>query len=153
MVNYNELKMQLKGLIDGDESKISILSNASALINMSLDNLNWCGFYILKDNYLYLGPFQGNPACIKIKVGNGVCGTTIKEDKTIVVKNVHEFKGHIACDSRSNSEICVPIHIGNEIYGLLDIDSPLLNRFNEEDKKGLESLVLVIEEALKNAIL
>jgi GAF domain-containing protein len=87
MVNYNELKIQLKGLIDGDESKISILSNASALINISLDNLNWCGFYILKDNFLYLGPFQGKPACIKIKVGNGVCGTTIKENKTIVVNN------------------------------------------------------------------
>jgi len=153
MVNYNELKIQLKGLIDGDESKISILSNASALINISLDNLNWCGFYILKDNFLYLGPFQGKPACIKIKVGNGVCGTTIKEDKTIVVKNVHEFRGHIACDSNSNSEICVPIHLNNEIYGLLDIDSPILNRFSELDKSNLEEIVNIIEDALAKAIL
>lgn len=153
MVNYNELKIQLKGLIDGDESKISILSNASALINISLDNLNWCGFYILKDNFLYLGPFQGKPACIKIKVGNGVCGTTIKEDKTIVVANVHEFRGHIACDSNSNSEICVPIHLNNEIYGLLDIDSPILNRFSELDKSNLEEIVNIIEDALAKAIL
>lgn len=141
----------LNALIAGNEFKVTILSNASAYLNECLDNINWIGFYILNDKYLYLGPFQGKPACINIPVGKGVCGNTIKEGKTIVVDNVLEYKGHIACDSASRSEICVPIYINNKIYGLLDIDSPNFNRFNESDKEILEKSVKIIENALISA--
>ena len=138
----------LNALITGNEFKVTILSNASAYLNECLDDINWVGFYILNDNYLYLGPFQGKPACINIPVGKGVCGNTIKEGKTSVVDNVLEYKGHIACDSASRSEICVPIYINNNIYGLLDIDSPNFNRFSESDKEILEKAVKIIENAL-----
>ena len=138
----------LNALITGNEYKVTILSNASAYLNECLDDINWVGFYILNDNYLYLGPFQGKPACINIPVGKGVCGNTIKEGKTIVVDNVLEYKGHIACDSASRSEICVPIYINNNIYGLLDIDSPNYSRFSESDKEILEKAVKIIENAL-----
>ena len=141
----------LYALIAGNEFKVTILSNASAYLNECLDNINWVGFYILNDNYLYLGPFQGKPACINIPVGKGVCGNTIKEGKTIVVDNVLEYKGHIACDSASRSEICVPIYINNNIYGLLDIDSPNYTRFSESDKEILEKSVKIIENALISA--
>ena len=141
----------LNALIAGNEFKVTILSNASAYLNECLDNINWVGFYILNDNYLYLGPFQGKPACINIPVGKGVCGNTIKEGKTIVVDNVLEYKGHIACDSASRSEICVPIYINNKMYGLLDIDSPIFNRFSESDKEILEKSVKIIENALISA--
>ena len=141
----------LNALIAGNEFKVTILSNASAYLNECLDNINWVGFYILNDNYLYLGPFQGKPACINIPVGKGVCGNTIKEGKTIVVDNVLEYKGHIACDSASRSEICVPIYINNKMYGLLDIDSPNFNRFSESDKEILEKSVKIIENALISA--
>lgn len=141
----------LKYLIEGNEYKITILSNASAYLNDSLENINWVGFYLLNNDYLYLGPFQGHPACINIPVGKGVCGNTIKENKTTVVDNVLEYKGHIACDSKSRSEICVPIYVNNNIYGLLDIDSPIFNRFTEKDKEILENAVKIIENALNNA--
>ncbi len=141
----------LESLINDNEKKITILSNSSAFLNDSLDNINWVGFYLLDNDYLYLGPFQGHPACIKIKVGSGVCGNTIKENKTIVVDNVLEYKGHIACDSNSRSEVCIPIYINNEIYGLLDIDSPIFNRFDSNLVKELENAVKIIENALKLA--
>ncbi len=141
----------LKGLILDNEYKITILSNASAYLNDSLTDINWVGFYILNNDYLYLGPFQGHPACIKIPVGKGVCGNTIKEGKTLVVDNVLEYKGHIACDSNSRSEVCIPIFINNKIYGLLDIDSPIFNRFDDNLKIELENAVKIIENALNNA--
>lgn len=150
MFDYTNLLNELSALTYENEYEITILSNASSLIYQSLDNLNWVGFYYLKDDYLYLSAFQGKPACIKIKVGNGVCGTCIKENKTIVVKNVHEFKGHIACDSASNSEICIPIYKNNILYGLLDIDSPTIDRFSDNDKIGLEKIANIISEALNN---
>ena len=141
----------LKALLDDNKYRISILSNASAYLNESLDNINWVGFYLLDKNTLYLGPFQGKPACILIPVGKGVCGNTIAEGKTIVVDNVLEYKGHIACDSNSRSEICIPIYINNNIYGLLDIDSPIFNRFDDNLKDILEKSVKIIENALINA--
>ena len=141
----------LKGLILDNDYKITILSNASAYLNDSLTDINWVGFYILDNDYLYLGPFQGHPACIKIPVGKGVCGNTIKEGKTLVVDNVLEYKGHIACDSNSRSEVCIPIFINNKIYGLLDIDSPIFNRFDDNLKIELENAVKIIENALNNA--
>ena len=132
-------------LLNKEDKWYTTLANASALLNLHIKNINWVGFYILDNNYLYLGPFIGKPACTKIKVGCGVCGTCIKENKTIIVPNVHEFEGHIACDSESNSEICVPIHINNELFGLLDIDSTVFNRFNNDDKLILEEFVKILE--------
>ena len=143
--------MPLKALLDENEYKVTILSNASAYLYNSLNDINWLGFYILDNDYLYLGPFQGKPACIKIAVGKGVCGNTIKENKTLVVPNVLEYKGHIACDSNSRSEVCIPIYINNEIYGLLDIDSPIFNRFDDELVDELKEAVKIIETALLNA--
>ena len=141
----------LKALLDDNKYRISVLSNASAYLNESLDNINWVGFYLLDKDTLYLGPFQGKPACILIPVGKGVCGNTIAEGKTIVVDNVLEYKGHIACDSNSRSEICIPIYINNNKYGLLDIDSPIFNRFDDNLKDILEKSVKIIENALINA--
>ena len=141
----------LKALLDDNKYRLSILSNASAYLNESLDNINWAGFYLLDKDTLYLGPFQGKPACILIPVGKGVCGDTVAKKQTIVVDNVLEYKGHIACDSNSRSEICIPIYINNNIYGLLDIDSPIFNRFDENLKDILEKCVKIIENALINA--
>jgi len=141
----------LKALLDDNKYRLSILSNASAYLNESIDNINWVGFYLLDKDTLYLGPFQGKPACILIPVGKGVCGDTVAKKQTIVVDNVLEYKGHIACDSNSRSEICIPIYINNNIYGLLDIDSPIFNRFNENLKDILEKCVKIIENALINA--
>ena len=137
-----DYKMILETLKYFDEKHdVTLLSNTSALLNEYMDNINWVGFYILDKDTLYLGPFQGKVACTEIKVGKGVCGTCIKNEDTILVENVHEFPGHIACDSASNSEICVPLYNkDNILYGLLDIDSPLLSRFNNEDKIALEEI-------------
>lgn len=147
--NFDEnILLALDGLLEDDHFEMSILANTSAFLNQLLDNINWVGFYILKDDYLYLGPFQGKVACTKIKVGNGVCGSAVKQQSTIVVKDVHEFPGHIACDEASNSEIVIPIFANNNIYGVLDIDSPIKNRFSNEDKEILESLVKVLEKHL-----
>jgi len=115
-----------------------------------MEDLNWVGFYILKDGFLHLGPFVGKPACIKIPLNKGVCGYTITSKNTVVVKNVHDFKGHIACDSASNSEVCVPLFLDGEIVGLLDIDSPKIERFDEKDAKELEKIVKIIEKELNN---
>ena len=152
MENYEKVLLELPSLINDNEYDITILSNTSSLLNMYMDNINWVGFYKLNGNYLYLSAFQGKPACIKIPVGRGVCGTCIKENKTILVENVHEFKGHIACDSRSQSEICIPIYKNKELYGLLDIDSPILNRFSNIDKDYLERIANIISSSLDNTI-
>lgn len=142
---YKLLRTQLIGLIDGVPHPISNLANASALLNQALTDINWVGFYLMEDGRLVLGPFQGKPACIEIKVGNGVCGAAVAKDEIMLVKNVHEFPGHIACDSASNSEIVVPIHKNGVVIGVLDIDSPLLSRFDEEDLSGLSEFVKIIE--------
>ena len=136
---------QLKSLLNKDLSLVSNLSNASAILNQ-LENINWCGFYIAKDNSLYLGPFQGEPACTVIPYGKGVCGTAFKEKKTIVVKNVNEFEGHIACSTKSKSEIVVPIIKDNEVKAVIDIDSPIYDRFNNEDKAFLEEIAVFLQE-------
>ena len=150
MTNYNELLMVLKPLIEQNKHEITILSNASALLNDYLDDINWVGFYLFNNNELILGPFQGHPACTNIPLNRGVCGKCATDKKTILVKNVHEFPTHIACDSASNSEICVPIFKNNSFYGLLDIDSPSLNRFTEADQINLEKIVKIIEDVLNN---
>ena len=136
---------QLKALLNKDLPLMSNLSNASAVLNQ-LDNINWWGFYLVKDNTLYLGPFQGEPACTVIPFGKGVCGTALKEKKTLVVPNVNEFDGHIACSSASKSEIVVPIIKNNEVKAVIDIDSPVYDRFNEEDKLLLEEIAGILRE-------
>ena len=145
-MDYKMMNAELKALVEGVGHPIANLANASALINEHMDRLNWAGFYLMENGILVLGPFQGRTACIEIKVGRGVCGTAVAEDKTQLVKDVHEFKGHIACDEASNSEIVVPIHKNGEIYGVLDIDSPKVGRFTDEDKEGLEEFVRILEE-------
>ena len=144
----NTLLAEANSLISKEDKWYTKLANASSLLNQHINNINWVGFYILEGDYLYLGPFIGKPACTKIKVGKGVCGTCIKNDSTIIVPNVHEFEGHIACDSASNSEIVVPLHKDGKVVGVLDIDSPSLNRFNEDDKAGLELFAKTLEEVI-----
>lgn len=148
MTNYDSLAAQLAALTDGIPYEIANLSNASALLWDTLPNINWAGFYKMVDGALVLYPFQGKPACIRIPVGRGVCGTAVAEDRTQLVYDVHQFPGHIACDCASNSEIVVPIHVRGEIWGVLDIDSPSIGRFTEEDQAGLEKFVTVLEQIL-----
>lgn len=124
---YELLSKQLDALLDGEVDLIANLSNASALLHQFLTDVNWVGFYLMKNGELVLGPFQGLPACVRIAIGKGVCGTAVKKDKTIVVDNVHEFPGHIACDANSKSEIVIPLKKDGEIIGVLDIDSPIFN--------------------------
>ena len=139
---------QLENLIALDKYEVTTLSNMSALIFYSLPDVSWAGFYLVKDGKLILGPFQGKIACTEIKFGKGVCGTTAEKKETIIVKDVHKFPGHIACDSESNSEIVVPIFKNGELYGVLDLDSKKLERFDEKDKELLESLVKILEKKL-----
>lgn len=148
MTDYRLMCRQLESLSEGVSWDITVLSNAAALIWDTLEDINWAGFYLMKDGRLLLGPFQGKPACTEIEIGRGVCGTAMAEDRTQLVKNVHEFPGHIACDSASNSEIVVPLHAGGSPYGVLDIDSPLLARFTEEDKEGFEAFAAVLESLI-----
>ena len=146
MTNYKILLKQAADIIETEPWCIAALSNISSLIMTSLKDLNWAGFYLVRNGVLTVGPFQGKPACIHIQPGKGVCGTALLKDKTVIVPNVHAFPGHIACDSASNSEIVVPIHSNGVIVAVLDIDSPLLDRFSEADKAGLEQLVKLLEE-------
>ena len=127
---------------------IANLANVSALIREYVGDINWAGFYLMEGGKLVLGPFQGKAACTEIEVGSGVCGTAVAQRRTQLVKNVHEFSGHIACDSASNSEIVVPLFKDGEVFGVLDIDSPSLARFSEEDREGIEALVRVLETYL-----
>ena len=148
-VNYEQVVRRLQQLTADVPYEIANLSNASALLWAALPDINWCGFYKMVDGQLILYPFQGKTACVRIRIGKGVCGTAVAEDKTQLVPDVHEFPGHIACDSASNSEIVVPIHAHGEIWGVLDIDSPYLNRFTEEDKAGLERFAAELERILE----
>ena len=148
--DYGLLCQQLTGLMDGVESHITILSNAAALLYEILPGINWAGFYISHGDELLLGPFQGKTACVRIPYGKGVCGTAAAENRTIAVENVHKFAGHIACDSASQSEIVVPIHKDGRAYGVLDIDSPVLNRFDNADREGLERFVKLLEAEMAN---
>ena len=140
---------QLEALLDGCEWEISCLANASALLNETMDGLNWAGFYLLRGDALYLGPFQGKTACIRIPMGKGVCGTSALRDETLVVPDVHRFPGHIACDSASRSEIVVPLHdASGAVRGVMDIDSPVPDRFSPGDREGLEAFARLLEDRL-----
>ena len=147
-VNYEQVIRRLQQLTADIPYEIANLANASALLWAALPEINWVGFYKMVDGQLVLYPFQGKTACVRIQVGKGVCGTAVAEDATQLVPDVHQFPGHIACDCASNSEIVVPIHVGGKIWGVLDIDSPVLDRFSEEDREGLEAFVALLEEIL-----
>lgn len=144
--NYDLLLKQLKALIEDEPDQLANLANASSLLNQFLDKVNWVGFYIWKQDQLVLGPFQGLPACVRIPSGKGVCGTAIAEGKTQRVADVHEFPGHIACDAASQSEIVVPMYKDGNIFGVLDIDSPVKERFDETDEKYIEQFAKLVEQ-------
>ena len=146
--NYAVMNAQLRALTEDIPYETANLANAAALLWEHLPGINWAGFYKMTDGKLVLGPFQGKTACIVIPVGKGVCGTAVAEDKTQLVYDVHQFPGHIACDSASNSEIVVPLHVRGEIWGVLDIDSPHIGRFSEEDREGLEQFSRILEQIL-----
>ena len=143
-MNYTTIKKQAALLIESTNNLISDLSNIAALLYNSLEDVSWAGFYIYSNGKLLLGPFMGKPACTQIEVGKGVCGTSFANKETVLVKNVHEFSGHIACDSASNSEIVVPIFVSNKVVGVLDLDSTSLGRFSDDDRIGLEEIAKVI---------
>lgn len=143
---YESLLSMMDSLLKDETDSITNLSNASALIKALVSDLNWAGFYIIKNNELVLGPFQGLPACNRIQIGKGVCGTSAFKGETMLVKDVHSFPGHIACDSQSNSEIVIPLKQNNKVYGVLDLDSPTVGRFNEEDKIYLEKVAKIINK-------
>lgn len=146
MTDYKLLNEQLRAVISGVPYLVANLANASALLFEALDGINWAGFYLMEGGKLVLGPFQGKTACIEIPVGKGVCGTAVLKDQTQLVYDVHLFEGHIACDSASNSEIVIPLHKNGEVVGVLDIDSPTVGRFTQEDKAGLEEFAKIIEQ-------
>jgi L-methionine (R)-S-oxide reductase len=145
---YDALAGSLVALLDGEDDLVANAANAASLIWHTLPDLNWAGFYFLMGDELVLGPFQGRPACVRIAIGKGVCGTAAARRATVIVKNVHEFAGHIACDSASNSEIVVPLVRGNELIGVLDLDSPKFERFDAEDQAGLEKVVAEVLKAI-----
>ena len=149
MIDYEVLRKQVSGLLTEEPYYVAAMSNISSVLKDALPDINWAGFYILRGGRLVVGPFQGKPACIHIGIGSGVCGCCVRQDRTIAVADVHTFPGHIACDSASNSEIVIPIHCGGRVAAVLDIDSPLLDRFSEEDRTGLESIVSLMEKMLE----
>ncbi len=148
ITDYTQLNKMLEGLIEDETDRIANLSNASSLLNQFLKDINWVGFYLYEEasDQLVLGPFQGLPACVRIDNGKGVCGTAFRGNDVFVVDNVHEFPGHIACDANSKSEIVVPIYKDTEPVGVLDIDSPIYDRFSEEDRLGLIDFVETLKK-------
>ena len=152
MTDYELLCRQLRALTEGVPHPVANCANASALLFDALEDVNWAGFYFLQGDVLVLGPFQGKPACIEIPLGKGVCGTAAAADATQLVYDVHDFPGHIACDSASNSEIVIPLHRGGKVFGVLDIDSPAVGRFTPEDRDGLERFARVLEHLLPDSI-
>ena len=147
-MDYEKMKKEVSALIQGVPYEIANFANVSAALWQGMENINWVGFYLMESGKLVLGPFQGKPACIEIPLGRGVCGAAAQEKRTVLVEDVHQFPGHIACDSASNSEIVVPILKNGAIYGVLDIDSPYFARFTLADQRGLEEIVKILEENL-----
>ena len=149
MIDYDLMCRQAEALAGDSADWVPLMANVSAMIYDALPDLNWAGFYIVKDGVLLLGPFQGKVACVRIEKGKGVCGTAWEQDSVQLVPDVHAFPGHIACDSASNSEIVVPLHCGSEVAAVLDIDSPEFDRFSEDDRDGLVKLVRTLEKVLR----
>lgn len=148
-MNYDRLVKQARQLAEEESWYVPLLANASALLYDALPDLNWAGFYLAREGRLVLGPFQGKPACIHIDWGKGVCGTAAAADSTQRVPDVHQFPGHIACDSASNAEIVIPLHQAGRVIGVLDIDSSVYDRFTPEDQQGLEAFARALEDALR----
>ena len=146
--SYAQLARELTGLLTGERDLVANAANTAALIFDAVPDLNWAGFYLYKSGELVLGPFQGKPACVRIALGKGVCGTAAQRRETVLVEDVHAFPGHIACDSASNSEIVIPLLKGTELLGVLDVDSPRLRRFGPADQRGLEALARIFVESL-----
>ncbi|MFE5426676.1 MULTISPECIES: GAF domain-containing protein [Bacillaceae] len=146
--NYELVQKQLLALIEDETNQIANLSNAAALLNLFLDEINWVGFYLYEEGQLILGPFQGLPACVRIPMGKGVCGTSAATEKTLRVEDVHQFPGHIACDAASRSEIVIPLMKDGKLLGVLDIDSPITDRFDEMDQQGLEKFAEILSNHL-----
>ena len=147
-MNYHLMNSQAEEMLKTEPWYVAAFSNLSALVMETLPDLNWAGFYIMKDGRLTVGPFQGKPACIHIAPGKGVCGTAAARNETVLVPDVHLFPGHIACDGASESEIVIPLRDGETVRAVMDIDSPVKGRFTEEDREGLEKLVRIIEEGV-----
>lgn len=145
---YTLLAQQADGLLHGEKDLIANAANLSSLLYHSLEQVNWVGFYLLKNDELVLGPFQGQVACTHIPIGQGVCGTAFSQNKTLRIDDVHAFKGHIACDTASNSELVIPINVNNNTIAVLDIDSPILNRFDAADQKGCERVAQIFEKSI-----
>jgi GAF domain-containing protein len=146
--HYSQLAQQVEAIVAGEQDLIANMANISAILYWALDNTNWVGFYLVKDEQLVLGPFHGQPACIRIPIGRGVCGTAVSENKIKLIDDVHQFSGHIACDVASNSEIVLPIRQNNQIIAVLDIDSPNIARFDLDDKLGLSQIVEILQATL-----
>ena len=146
--NYELVQKQLLALIEDETNRIANLSNAAALLNQFLDEINWVGFYLYEEDQLILGPFQGLPACVRIPMGKGVCGTSAATEKTLRIADVHQFPGHIACDAASRSEIVIPLMKDGKLLGVLDIDSPITDRFDEMDQQGLEKFAEILSNHL-----
>ncbi|MFS8146767.1 GAF domain-containing protein [Rhizobium sp. BR 249] len=144
---YRQLAQHLEGLLSGETDMIANAANTSALMFQTMPDINWAGFYFLKGDELVLGPFQGKPACVRIAVGRGVCGTAIAQGASILVEDVHAFPGHIACDAASRSELVVPIRSGSDIIGVIDLDSPIPSRFDRDDQAGIERLAEIFTAA------
>ncbi len=147
---YQRITAQVKALIESEPDLIANLSNISALLNMELEEINWVGFYLLKNDELVLGPFQGKPACVRIAVGKGVCGTAVEKNAVQRIYDVHQFEGHIACDAQSNSELVIPFTVNGKVAGVLDIDSPNVGRFSEIDEQGLVAMMKEVEEIFQS---
>ena len=149
MTDYNMLCRQIREMISADRWYVPALSNVSALLMETLPDLNWAGFYLLREAQLVVGPFQGKPACVHIPVGRGVCGTAVAEDRMIIVPDVHQFPGHIACDSASNAELVIPLHHEGNVVAVMDLDSPVKGRFTDTDASGLKRIAEVMERQIE----
>lgn len=151
-MDYLLLKLQVKEMVKDEKYLITLLANTSALLYQSMADLNWLGYYLYQDDQLILGPFQGKTACEIIPLNKGVCGKAARERKTVLVEDVHQFAGHIACDSASNSEIVLPLSVNGQLFGVLDIDSPTIGRFTPADQQHLEDIVTIIEEKISQLV-
>lgn len=145
---YAQLAQQVEAIVAGEQDLVANMANISAILYWALDKVNWAGFYLVKEDQLVLGPFHGQPACIRIPIGKGVCGTAVSENTIQLIEDVHQFSGHIACDAASNSEIVLPIRHNNQTIAVLDIDSPDIGRFDLEDKSGLSQIVDILQASL-----
>jgi L-methionine (R)-S-oxide reductase len=149
--HYSELAQQIEAIVAGEQDLVANMANISAILYWALENVNWAGFYFVKEEQLVLGPFHGQPACIRIPMGKGVCGTAVSEKTIQMIDDVHQFSGHIACDAASNSEIVLPIRKDNQIIAVLDIDSPDIARFDDDDKSGLSLIVDILQATFYNS--